>query len=44
MGRKYNNLKKNSVVDYQQPQLMPPIFTMMYQYMKNKNIKSDKII
>lgn len=39
MGRKYNNLKKNSVVDYQQPQLMPPIFTMMYQYMKNKNIK-----
>ena len=42
MGLKYNNSnnqKENSVVNYQQPQLMPPIFTMMYQYMKNKNIK-----
>jgi hypothetical protein len=41
---KYDNLKmqlnnQKGGGDCLQPQLMPPIFTMMYQYMKNKNIK-----
>jgi hypothetical protein len=37
IGLKYNN--SNNQKENSQPQLMPPIFTMMYQYMKNKNIK-----
>ena len=34
-----NNQKGGGDTDCPQPQLMPLIFTMMYQYMKNKNIK-----
>jgi hypothetical protein len=41
---KYENLKmqlnnQKGGGDCLHPQLMPPLFTMMYQYMKNKNIK-----
>jgi hypothetical protein len=45
---KYDNLKmqlnnQKGGGDCIQHQLMPPIFTMMYQYMKNKNISYEKI-
>lgn len=38
-----NNQKGGGDTDCSQPQLMPLIFTMMYQYMKNKNKKLTDI-
>jgi hypothetical protein len=45
---KYDNLKmqlnnQKGGANCLQPQLMPPLFTMMYQYMKNKNIIYENI-
>ena len=33
-----NNQKGGGDTDCPQPQLMPPLFTMLYQFMKNKNL------